>query len=211
MLEMRGMFSPGHLNQCAAKQAICNIYIYIYIYIYIKYIYIYIYIYKIYIYIYIYIYIKKNIKTGHLAKMYWSKIAPIPMSKTQPRGAYQRPQGQGNSQLRVRQIQENFIEEEQNDTEAIDPEAALYIKELTEDCADVNHIAPTTFSEIETTTINKTQPKEIWIETTISNKNEIQWLADTGSPRSFINHPRQGKRNHKEEPGDQIITVYETN
>ena len=28
-------------------------------------------------------------------------------------------------------------------------------------------------------------PKEIWVETT-TNKLKIQWLADTGSPRSFI-------------------------
>ena len=118
-----------------------------------------------------------------------SKIPLIPVRKNQTRGKYQRPQGKGNSQLRVRQIQENLMEEDQEDqkeTESLDPEATLYIKELTEDWADVNHIAPTTFKRVKNTALNENQPREIWIETTISNKNKIQWLANPGSPRSFI-------------------------
>ena len=73
---------------------------------------------------------------GHFAKMCRSKIPPIPARKPNQRGTYQRPQGQG-SQLRVRQIQENLLEEqeeqiEQEDIESVDPESALYIKELSE-------------------------------------------------------------------------------
>ena len=52
-------------------------------------------------------------KTGHFAKMWCSKIPPIPSRRNQQRGGYQRPQGQNQSQLRIRQIQENLIEEEQ--------------------------------------------------------------------------------------------------
>ena len=80
--------------------------------------------------------------------------------KTPPRGAYQRRQGQGNSQLRVRLIQDDLIEEEQeeqNDSESIDPEAALCITELSKDWADVNHIAPATFAEVKNTTLNITK------------------------------------------------------
>ena len=63
-----GKFSPGHMNQCTEKQAICNN--------------------------------RKN--TGHYDKMCGSKIPQLLARKTNPRGAYQRPQGQG-SQLSVPQ------------------------------------------------------------------------------------------------------------
>ena len=80
-----GMFIPGNINQCTAKQAqgsICE-------------------------------------KTSHFAK-----IPPIPLRRHQQRGGYQRPLGQNQSQIRVRQNQENLIEEGQNDqakTEFVDP------------------------------------------------------------------------------------------
>ena len=64
-------------------------------------------------------------KTGRFAKMCRSKIPPLPQRRTQPRGGYQRPQGLSQSQLRVRQIQENLIEEQQGDQaedETIDPD-----------------------------------------------------------------------------------------
>ena len=99
--------------------------------------------------------------------MWRPKIPPIPVRKTQPRGAYQRPQGRRNSKLKERQIQENLIEEEQeeqNGTESIDPEAALYIKELTEDWAEVNHKAPEIIPEVTITTLNITLPNDLWIE-----------------------------------------------
>ena len=125
-------------------------------------------------------------KTGHSTKMCRSKIPPLPARKTNPRRSYQRPQGQG-SQLKVRQIQENLIEEKElNEIESVDPESALYIKELSEDWADVNHMAPSSFSVVKNIILNLTQPKEIWVETSITNKFRIQWLADRGRPRSFI-------------------------
>ena len=39
---------------------------------------------------------------------------------------------------------------------------------------------------MKSTTLKQTQPKEIWVETTTSNKQMIHWLADTGFPRSFL-------------------------
>ena len=90
-------------------------------------------------------------KTGHFAKMCRSKIPPLPQRRTQSRGGYQRPQGSSQNQLRVRQIQESLIEEQQSDQaeeETIDPDSTLYIQELTEDWADVNHIIPKPCSPI---------------------------------------------------------------
>ena len=148
-----GTFSAGHMNQCPAKQAICNI----------------------------------CKKTRHLAKMCRSKIPPLPAQKPMQRGPYQRPHGQ-NSQLKVRQIQEQLITEEEQDdeeVESVDPESALYIKELSEDWADINHIAPGIFSEVKNTQFNTSLTKEIWVETVTANNLKIQWLVDTGSPRTF--------------------------
>ena len=128
-------------------------------------------------------------KTGHFAKMCRSKIPPLPNRKPTQRSPYQRPQGQ-SSQLKVRQIQEQLIAEEddqeEEDMESIDPEAALYVKEMTEDWADVNHIAPEKFSEVKNTKVKNSTTNEIWVETTTTNNLKIQWLADTGSPRTFV-------------------------
>ena len=60
-------------------------------------------------------------------------MPPLPTRKTNPRGPYQRPQGQ-ESHLRVRQIQGNLLEEQedqddQNEIESVDPESALFMKE----------------------------------------------------------------------------------
>ena len=94
-----GSFTAGHMNQCTAKQAVCNI----------------------------------CKKTGHFAKMCRSKIPPLPTRRQNQRGPSQRPQGQSN-QLKVRQIQEQLIEEEveeeEEQIESVDPESALYIKDL---------------------------------------------------------------------------------
>ena len=72
-----GGFTAGHMKQCTAKQAVCNI----------------------------------CKKTGHFAKMCRSKIPPLPARRPNQRGSLQRPQGQSN-QLKVRQVQEQLIEQE---------------------------------------------------------------------------------------------------
>ena len=154
-------FTAGHMNQCTAKQSVCNI--------------------------------CKN--TGHFAKMCRSKIPPLPSRRPNQRGLLQRPQGQSN-QLKVRQVQEQLMEqadeEEEEELESVDPESALYIKELSEDWAGINHIAPESFTEVQNVQLNTALPKEIWVETT-TNKQKIQWLADTGSPRSFITKEQANK------------------
>ena len=111
-----GIFTAGHMNQCTAKQATCNI----------------------------------CKKSGHFANMCRSKFPPLPARRTNQRVQQQRPHGQSN-QLRVRQIQEQLIDEEepeQEETESVDPESALYIKELSEDWADINHIVADSFTEV---------------------------------------------------------------
>ena len=126
-------------------------------------------------------------KTGHFAIMCRSKIPPLPTQKPIQRGPYQRLQGQ-HSQFKVRQIQEQLIteqEQEEEEIESVEPEAALYIKELSVDWADVNHIAPEKFVEVQNVQLNTALPKEIWLET-ITSKPTIHSLAETGSPRSFI-------------------------
>ena len=125
-----------------------------------------------------------------------SKIPPLLSRKPMQRSPYQRPQGQ-NSQLKVRQIQEQLIAEEDKqedeEVESVDPEAALYVKELQEDWADVNHIAPENFSEVKNSQLNKSPTIEIWVETTTTNTLKIQWLADTGSPRTFMSREQANK------------------
>ena len=70
--------------------------------------------------------------------------------------------------------------------EIVDAEAALYIKELHEDWKNINIIRPTQFSPQKNNFINKESNGEFWVETT-TQSHKLQWLADTGSPRSFIN------------------------
>ena len=43
------------------------------------------------------------------------------------------------------------------------------------------------YKSVKNIIVNKTHNDEIWIETTCNNSEKIEWLADTGSPRSFIN------------------------
>ena len=90
-------------------------------------------------------------KTGHFAKMCRTKIPPLPARRPNERGSLQHPQGQSN-QLKVRQVQEQLIEqedEEEEEIESVDPKSALHIKNLSEDWTDINHIAPESFTEVQ--------------------------------------------------------------
>ena len=151
-----GIFSPGHITQCTAKQAICSI----------------------------------CKKTGHFAKMCRSKSPPPTTTKNPiPRRISTSPGIVTKSATRKRQIQESLIEEKQSDQaeeETIDPDSTLYIQELTDDWADVNHIIPKTCTLVRNSVLNKSKPEETWVETKISNNQTVKWLADTGSPRSFL-------------------------
>ena len=83
-----------------------------------------------------------------------------------------------------RQIQENLTEKGPNDQ--IEEESALHIRELTEDWADVNRIIPSSFNPLTNSPLNKTHPEELWVETRTTYNQTVHWLADTGSPRSFL-------------------------
>ena len=86
---------------------------------------------------------------------------------------------------RIRNINQEKRDSEQME-ESVDAEAALYIKELHEDWANINIIRPSQFSPQKNNFINKESNGEFWVETTTLSQ-KLQWLADTGSPRSFIN------------------------
>ena len=86
---------------------------------------------------------------------------------------------------RIRNINQEKTESEQLE-ESVDAEAALYIKELQEDWANINLIRPAQFSLQKNNFINKESNGEFCVEKT-TQSHKLQWLADTGSPRSFIN------------------------
>ena len=86
---------------------------------------------------------------------------------------------------RVRHIKEQQQSEEEAEEETVDAEAALYIKELMGDWSSVNIIRPTAFEEINNVSLNKETGGEFWLKTNFGNK-ETDWIADTGSPRSFM-------------------------
>ena len=76
----------------------------------------------------------------------------------------------------MRQIQEQLIEQDdigEEEIVSVDPESALYINELSKDWAEINHIAPESFTEVQNVQLNTAMPKDIWVETT-TNKLKIQ-------------------------------------
>ena len=86
--------------------------------------------------------------------------------------------------------------------ESVDTEATQYIKELHQDWANINRIRPTEFIAKENDSINKELNGGFWVETkTCSPK--LQWLADSGCPRSLINQ-RLAQQLQKEIPNSQI-------
>ena len=94
-------------------------------------------------------------------------------------GQYATPQSRRFRHVKPENNQEDSTEE------SVDAEAALYIKELHEDWANIKLIRPTEFKLQKNDQINKNTNGEFWVETT-TKAGKIQWLADTGSPRSFI-------------------------
>ena len=85
--------------------------------------------------------------------------------------------------------QDNDEEEEEAEEETVDAEAALYIKELIEDWSSVNTIRPMEVKKINTIAFNKSTGGECWVKTN-GNNTELDWLADTGSPRSFLENKK---------------------
>ena len=159
-------FTPNHLQNCPARNTICKI-------------------------------CKKQ---GHFSSMC---KAPMPKRRRPPQQSTSSPQSRyqnthtprpGNNQTRrVRHIKDNtdqtetqYYEGESDEPDDVDAEAALYIKELTEEWANVNLIRSTTFHAEKNSVINNEGTGEFWVATTTNNKR-IVWLADAGSPRTFMN------------------------
>ena len=95
-------------------------------------------------------------------------------------GQYTSPQAR-----RVRHVKPEITHEESTE-ESVDAEAALYIKELHEDWANINSVRPTEFRKQSNDNLKKNSDGEFWVET-LTMQEKLHWLADTGSPRSFIN------------------------
>ena len=78
------------------------------------------------------------------------------------------------------------LEEEEDEIETIDPEPTMYITELMEDWIKINLIE-TDFKDIRNHNLNNTTPQgEIIKQKTLKNNSKLNWLADAGSPRTFI-------------------------
>ena len=117
-------------------------------------------------------------------------------------------QSPGNNQTRrVRHVTEQsqniFQATTEDENESIDSEATLYLKELTEDWANINLVKPKSYRPVRNIIVNKTQNDEIWIQTTCNNSEKIECLADTGLPRSFIN-PSTAKKLMTNNPNIKI-------
>ena len=133
--------------------------------------------------------------------------APIPERRnTQFRQDYRKNiQQQSTPQTRrVRHVKERekCVEEE----ETVDAEAALYIKELMEDWSSVNTIRPVVLKKINSISFNKEAGGECWVKTK-SNNIVMDWLADTGSPRSFMEHAKAKEITNKNKASR--ITIFD--
>ena len=159
MLRYGAPFTQGHNINCPAKQAQFNI----------------------------------CKKMGHFAKLCRSKMPERQRSRPSqrpPQQTYNQSPG-SNQTRRVRHVTEESQEVIQaiteDDAESIDPEATLYLKELTEDWANINLVQPKVFRPVRNIIVNKEQNDEIWVQTFCNNSEKIDWLADTGSLCNFIN------------------------
>ena len=92
--------------------------------------------------------------------------------------------------------QEKCVEEEKTEEETVDAETALYIKELMEDWSSVNTIRPVELKKINSISFNKEAGGECWVKEKCNNI-VVDWLADTGSPRSFTEHAKEKEITNK--------------
>ena len=70
--------------------------------------------------------------------------------------------------------------------ESLDQESTFYIQEMLDSWNQINHVKLTTFNRKGPSTLDASLNNEIWIKTKADN-TEIDWIADTGSPKSFVN------------------------
>ena len=108
---------------------------------------------------------------------------------------------------RVRRVKEQDIceEEEESEEETIDAEGALYLKELVEDWSSVNTIRSVEVKKVNTISFNKTTGGECWVKTN-GNNTEADWLADKGSPRSFLEYAKAKKITKTKKAKQQFLT-----
>ena len=131
-------------------------------------------------------------KIGHYskvcrsAKLMWQTQQIKPQQST----PYQNiPQTRRVRNIRQSHEQQQIPTQEQTQTdtteETVDLENTLYIQEVFDNWKTVNLVQPKTFTDAQPHKLSPKIPDEIWIKTT-EGTTEINWLADTGSPRSFI-------------------------
>ena len=126
-------------------------------------------------------------KIGHYTSLCTAKM---PERNPPPRRQQITTPGQYTSSQarRVRHVKPEISQEDSRE-ESVDAEAALYIKELHEDWANISLIRPTIFNNQPNDSVNKNSDGELWVEF-LTDQEKLQWLADTGSPRSFINNDK---------------------
>ena len=107
-----------------------------------------------------------------------------------PQQTYNQSPG-SNQTRRVRHVTKQSQDVSQtkvdNESESIDPKSTIYLKELKEDMANINLVQPRIFSPVRNIILIKKKSDQIWIQTTCNNSEKIDWLADTGWPRNFVN------------------------
>ena len=65
-----------------------------------------------------------------------------------------------------------------------------------EDWSSVNTISPTGFHKVNNVLLNKELGREFWVKTNY-NSLELDWFADTGSPRLFMQYSKAQDIVHK--------------
>ena len=119
------------------------------------------------------------------------------------------PQQQTNARS-VRNIQQSkpesdiIYEEGDNETETSDPENTCYIREMMDDWSSVIFIQSLNFTTVNEKDLNKNQQGEFWIKKLSTNEG-INWLVDTGSPRSL--YPDKQQKNLTKKLGHKIINT----
>ena len=115
-----------------------------------------------------------------------SQLPPLPRNKGQNQ---QRQQTQTRNVKNITEEEKQTIKPalgEDYDIETLDPEQTMYIGELMEDWSTINLIQGDFKNTKNSILNNKTPYGEIIIQTKTKSNYTINWLADTGSPRSLL-------------------------
>ena len=128
---------------------------------------------------------------GHFKSMCEAPMPEIGNTKFRQDHRKNKQQQSTPQTIRVRHVkeQQKCVEEEETEEETVNAEAALYIKELMEDWSSVNTIRPVVLKKINSISLNNEAGGECWVKTKYNNIL-MDWLADTGSPRTFMEHAK---------------------